>query len=71
VLSFQRAALERDGEGMFLLGRAYLTGHGVEEDVVRGARWYREACKAGYVSSSSYGMHVSSSAYDMLIPRGV
>jgi TPR repeat protein len=51
VLNFQRAALERDGEGMFLLGRAYLTGHGVEEDVVRGARWYREACKAGYTEA--------------------
>ncbi len=71
MLSFQRTALERDGEGMFLLGRAYLTGHGVEEDVVRGARWYREACRARHVSSSSYDMHVSSSSYDMLVQRGV
>ena len=45
---FQRAALRKDPEGMYLLGRAYDTGTvGGPQDAVRAARWYKLAAKAG------------------------
>ena len=42
------AADQGHGRAMFMLGRLYHTGHGVQRDVVRAHMWYNLASAYGY-----------------------